>query len=242
MSIKRKFYKKSKESMDKSKRKKTYSNGCHYCGRNISGMPHFCKFCGEKHCDKHILPEDHNCQGLKKNSRWKTDHKIHSKTNPYVSSRHISKRSYSGNYSHKHKKKIPRISIPKINIFFKALTIALITFVLAYYYPQYEILLWIEAGAWSYFSFILFRRAFRWTNKVSMADDLAFFGLRILGGIITIVGMYILFATLIASAIVKGSAYQSIPLYCLLTGLILLGAFIAFRTNRRHKVVGIWES
>ncbi|MBU2577155.1 MAG: hypothetical protein KKF50_05550 [Nanoarchaeota archaeon] len=48
---------------------------CNYCGGRITGMPHSCKFCGERHCDKHILPEDHNCSGLKRNSLSKTKHK-----------------------------------------------------------------------------------------------------------------------------------------------------------------------
>ena len=74
---------------------------------------------------------------------------------------------------------------------------------------------------------------------MSAADDLAFFGLRILGGIITFVGI-ILFATTITASFTIGLAPEAIPIYCLLAGLIMLGAFIAFRTNRRHRVVGIW--
>jgi hypothetical protein len=223
-------------------------NRCHYCGSHISGMPHFCKFCGEKHCDSHLLPEDHNCPKLKRGSGWIVPQKTNFRPSDSESNyeRPYSTRSFGDNHHPSPQRKMrfraPRIRIPRINIFFKALILAVLTFVLAYYYPQYDLLLWIEAGAWLFFSFILFKKAFRWANRVSMSDDLSFFGLRILGGIITVVGVYVLFATLFASVLVRGSAPQSIPLYCLIAGAIFLGAFIAFRTNRRHHVVGIWNA
>jgi len=60
------------------RRKKPNRDGeisrCNYCGKRISGMPHSCKFCGERHCDEHILPESHNCSGLKRGEGWKKDY------------------------------------------------------------------------------------------------------------------------------------------------------------------------
>lgn len=49
---------------------------CNYCGGEINGFPHKCKYCGRFHCSKHLLPEDHDCEGLEKykeknSERWK---------------------------------------------------------------------------------------------------------------------------------------------------------------------------
>lgn len=243
--------KKKSNTRKKTHKRKTYSNGCNYCGKSISGLPHHCRFCGEKHCGNHLLPENHKCPDIKKDSGWGTSHRTqsyrtrnhHEDKSHSSSSRHVRKTRHS----RKHKLRLPRIRLPRIrlpriNLFFKSLFLALITFFLATQYPQQNILLWIEAGAWIYFSFIVYRGAFRWANNVSMGDDLAFFGLRILGGIITFVGVYLMFATMFAAMFVKGSAPTAIPIVSLIVGLILLGVFIAFRTNRRHRVVGIWGS
>ena len=126
--------------------------------------------------------------------------------------------------------------------FFIALLVAIGTYFLATKFIANSIFLWIEAGAWIYFSFLLYKRAFRWANRVSMADDLAFWGLRILGGAVFVIGIYIAFFVGVASLLTTNSAPISIPIYILLAGLILLGLFIAFRTNRRYSVVGIWRA
>jgi hypothetical protein len=49
---------------------------CDYCKKKINGLPHTCRYCGKIHCPDHLLPENHDCKGLKeyssKNSeRWK---------------------------------------------------------------------------------------------------------------------------------------------------------------------------
>ncbi len=38
---------------------------CEYCGKETS-LPYKCKYCGGVFCVEHILPEKHNCPGLKK--------------------------------------------------------------------------------------------------------------------------------------------------------------------------------
>ncbi|HDJ96835.1 MAG TPA: hypothetical protein ENG54_00025 [Thermofilum sp.] len=38
---------------------------CEYCGKETS-LPYRCKYCGGVFCVEHILPEKHNCPGLKK--------------------------------------------------------------------------------------------------------------------------------------------------------------------------------
>lgn len=42
-------------------------NNCVVCGE-ILKIQFICKFCNEPFCSKHRLPENHNCDGLK---RWK---------------------------------------------------------------------------------------------------------------------------------------------------------------------------
>ncbi|MBR9701536.1 hypothetical protein GOV13_01300 [Candidatus Pacearchaeota archaeon] len=38
---------------------------CSYCGRKIKNFPFKCRYCNEKYCSNHRLPEDHSCPGLK---------------------------------------------------------------------------------------------------------------------------------------------------------------------------------
>lgn len=35
-------------------------------------IQHKCNFCGEKHCNKHIFPESHNCKNMPKRNWVKT--------------------------------------------------------------------------------------------------------------------------------------------------------------------------
>jgi hypothetical protein len=55
-----------KRRKKKSKTNKSGSERCDFCNKRISGLPHRCKFCGEKHCYNHLVPEEHNCTGLSK--------------------------------------------------------------------------------------------------------------------------------------------------------------------------------
>lgn len=230
----------------KRKRKKTRhkknSLTCSFCNDSIESLPHKCKYCGELHCSEHILPESHECKGISKlkEGKWIIGEK------QSLSSAHISKKRkdyWSNSPSQWQNKKNYRRNLPRIKIsrFFKALTFAILTFFVSSYWTN-GMTLFIELIAWSYFAWVVYNKAFLWANRVSMADDLSFWGLRILGILVVIVGAYIGFFSILAAIFVKGSAPAAIPLFSFLIGLILLGAFIAFRTNRRHKVIGIWSA
>jgi uncharacterized membrane protein len=39
---------------------------CDFCGEKIEGLSHRCRYCGQTHCSKHLLPESHECRGLEK--------------------------------------------------------------------------------------------------------------------------------------------------------------------------------
>ena len=46
---------------------------CDFCGENAF-MPYRCRYCGGRFCPDHRLPENHNCEGLRKmkeNPRWR---------------------------------------------------------------------------------------------------------------------------------------------------------------------------
>lgn len=45
------------------------SDVCSFCKNEFNTMPHTCKFCNKVHCSDHLLPENHNCQGLKNISK-----------------------------------------------------------------------------------------------------------------------------------------------------------------------------
>lgn len=243
--------------------RKHFSSGCSFCGGDLEGLPHSCKYCGEIHCSKHLLPESHECSGLEHPKKFPLfGGKEREKTNSFfinpfrsnstsqevtlTPSRHRFDSLTSERVHHKSKFRLPQIRFPRlrrsVKTFLIAWILAIVTYFLAASYIGNSTLLWIETIAWIYFTWIIYRGAFRWANRVSMADDLAFWGLRILGGFVVFIGLYVGFAVLFASFFVNNSAPLAIPLGCLLFGLILLGAFIAFRTNRRHNVVGIWRA
>jgi len=213
---------------------------CSFCGKNIGGLPHTCKYCGKIHCYNHLLPENHNCSGLDKAGRFgfgKVNY--HSKKN---SRRKGKKHKHKPFHPRTQRFRFPRIRLPRLNSFIISLLLAITTFFLAKNFIGNPLFLWLEVGAWIYFTIFVYRRAFRWANRISMADDFAFFGLRILGAMVIFVGLYIGFFILMGMFFVENSTFIAIPLICLLGGLVLLGAFIAFRTNRRYRVVGFWRA
>ena len=42
---------------------------CHHCGEQVY-LPYNCSYCGHTFCDKHRLPEKHNCTGLNTSRSW----------------------------------------------------------------------------------------------------------------------------------------------------------------------------
>lgn len=225
---------------------KNYSEGCSYCGRNFEGLPHICKYCGRAHCSKHLLPENHNCQGLKNPKSFgdvkRTPVQYREKNYHYNPNFHRHHFENRGNRFKKNKFHMPRIRVPRLNKLIIAIIIAVATYFLAVSFIGNDLFLWLYAGACIYATILIYKPAFRWANRVNMANDLSFFGLRILGGAVVLIGIYFGFAVLFASLFVRNSAPITIPLVCLLLGLIALGGFIAFRTNRRHRLVGIWRA
>lgn len=51
-------------------------SGCDFCGKPFESFPHRCKYCGQLHCSDHLIPESHDCLGLRARQesnaeRWK---------------------------------------------------------------------------------------------------------------------------------------------------------------------------
>lgn len=236
---------------DYSTRKKEFNReGCAFCHNSFEGLPHRCKFCGKLHCSKHLLPESHDCSGLKNIPRDFGDHARHNINanhkredfrdyhNRYnTENQHI---SHTNSFNRPYRKRF-RVKMPKLNRFIISLILAIATFFLAFY-VHYTLLVVLEAIAWIYFSYNLYIGLFKWANRVNMGNDLAFFGLRILAGIIVLVGIYVGFVLMLSSVLVRNSASVVVPLFILLLGLIIFAGFIVFRTDRRHQVIGVWRA
>jgi predicted nucleic acid binding AN1-type Zn finger protein len=58
------------KNISKSTKRAPISGKCYKCSKKTT-MPYKCKFCGGLYCDKHRLPESHDCEGLKKLKRDK---------------------------------------------------------------------------------------------------------------------------------------------------------------------------
>jgi hypothetical protein len=56
------------KGVSRTSKKSPISGKCYKCSKKAI-MPYKCKFCGGLYCDKHRLPESHNCEGLKKLKR-----------------------------------------------------------------------------------------------------------------------------------------------------------------------------
>ncbi|MDD3083785.1 MAG: hypothetical protein PHP82_02070 [Candidatus ainarchaeum sp.] len=85
--------------------------------------------------------------------------------------------------------------------------------------------------------------ALKYINSFSMHSDLTNWGLRILGGLIGTFGIFSLmfssFVSLFAFATKFNSWMLNLPLLISLC-IIIIGAFMAFRSNRRYPMIGVW--
>jgi len=113
-----------------------------------------------------------------------------------------------------------------------SIVIALAISALAFY-TKSNLLKWISALSWIFADYFIYRKAFQATNKLDLSNDLAFFGIRILGGIISFVGLFFGILFLVAGLVIGGDPL-SVGFGIIMLGLAVLGAFIAFRTQRRY--------
>ena len=78
----------------------TKSNGCDFCNKSFEGLPHKCKYCGNVHCATHLLPENHNCVGLKQSKKYfnhvKSTYTNKSSSNHKIYNRDTTKNDYDG--------------------------------------------------------------------------------------------------------------------------------------------------
>lgn len=120
-----------------------------------------------------------------------------------------------------------------------AISIALL-FAADYFHISF--LTFVTFCSWCYSSFLVYRKAFRWINSQNMGNDLTFFGLKLLSGVMLFFITIFTWSFIFAFLTTPNSAIASIPFVTLLGGLWLLCLFIVFRTDRRHHIVGIWNA
>lgn len=231
------------------------SSKCSFCGRGVEGLPHKCRYCGNVHCSKHLLPENHKCTGLETNKIFKLSPRDFSSNSyedanvntpsraGYLDEEEIEYPAMKNSLARKQSvRKKPKSSLrfPRTSFTFKAIIAAIILLLLAIYFPNSVPLLIIEAIVWIYLSFCLSKRLINWVNRMKMGDDLSFFTLKIVAFIILFIGILMIFITLFFEGGVTPSI--TIPLITVALGLIVSGVFATFRTKRRKNIVGVWRA
>jgi len=103
----------------------------------------------------------------------------------------------------------------------------------SYYLFHIGLIKAVSALTWVIFSFFLYRRVFHYINSVDMSDDLKYWAMRIGGAIITLIGLFFAFPFLFTAVLFRYEPF-TMGIAIVIGSLAVLGAFIAFRTNRRY--------
>lgn len=218
---------------------------CYYRNdnRHAYGLLHECKFCHKFYCTNHLLPENHECSGLKKlkstvrsagfNAIYKRPSYVDSTKREHYEPVNVK----TGKIKHIWKPnthKVKRLFRGKLRV----LTFGIIAFIcsfVAFNFKDVEIFGWINTIAWLIFAFYLYRNVFHYVNSLDMANDLSMWISRIIGGIIAFFGLFISFFSYGFSTVMTGGSDPlSTGLSIVFFGLGLLGCFMLFRTKRRY--------
>jgi len=200
-------------------------------------MPYICRYCGGRFCPDHRLPENHNCERLKRIKRrfpiTKPIPKIPPKRREGI--------------------KVPRLRIPRLRILRRRrklfLTLGLILLIFAaewmfaesLVFPTYYLLAGI-VPCWV--TYKLFIRA----SRISAHSDLRIFGLKLLSGLAVLAGSFLITIPVMWPLFFLGTplwALSNDPLLIGLEifmvvlgfGLVLLGGFIYFKYMRRAGII-----
>ena len=146
--------------------KNKFSSGCSFCGKNLEGLPHRCKYCGQIHCSDHLLPEDHKCSGLNQEKTFSFRRNSYTPRREYedteVNYTPIIYKEHPNKFKRNNYKphfRFPRIRLPRIGKLLFSFIIALVSYFLAVLFIDNSIFLWIEFFACAYFTILLFRVA-----------------------------------------------------------------------------------
>ena len=100
------------------------------------------------------------------------------------------------------------------------------------YSVQFPRLRSLNALVWIVVDYYLYRDVFKHVNSIDISDDLKFWGVRIVGLIVAVIGFSFGFIYYAAAGMSHyDPAYTAIAV--LAFGLCALGVFMLFRTNRR---------
>lgn len=128
---------------------------------------------------------------------------------------------------------------PPLNLgpFWGSLLISLVISGISYFFG-FWILDLLLAASWGVFSFSLMMRLVRWANRVDLYDDMKLWGLKLLAGLVAAVSslfIYVFFIAWFTSLLSKTKVNPFLTGGLIVAiGLAFAGAFIAFRTKRRH--------
>ncbi|MFZ7138179.1 MAG: AN1-type zinc finger domain-containing protein [archaeon] len=211
---------------------------CAVCGKEVR-MPFTCKYCGLRYCDKHRLPERHECTSLPKRQFFKdkqnTKHRSH-----YHKPRN--------RYYRKHNRRINvRINFKSFKIWAIVYLLALVGFsyfestiiTTSYFQIIYNIMVifTIAVAVWSIIKLIK-------KCDYSVHSSLGIFGLKILSGVMIGVGFVLIYFIVFAGfmAIIYATNTATFDLLSLFFsifsfGLLLAGAYLMFRFQRKSGII-----
>ena len=215
-------------------KKPSQGNVCRHCGRSIRIMPYICRYCGGSFCPDHRLPENHDCERLKRIS-------------------HVPPKRRKGI-------KVPRPRIPRLRMprrgrkLFPMLGLIFLIFAVEWrfaehlVFPTYYLLAGITP---CWITYKLFIRA----SRIRAHSDMGIFGLKLLAGLAVLVGLFMImfpmmwpllyFLLMPLQALTTLSTLSIDPLFIGLEifmvvqgfGLMLLGGFIYFKYMRRAGII-----
>lgn len=105
----------------------------------------------------------------------------------------------------------------------------------------------LELGTFLLFTYItvmLTWLALKFINSLNMGSDLTNWGIRILGGLIGLFGILMIMSSAMVGVFAVASNTNSwmnnLP-WIISICIIIIGAFMVFRSNRRYQMIGIWQ-
>jgi len=191
---------------------------CFFCGKKLdSFLPFQCKRCGNYYCSEHRLPESHDCIIASVSKRgmenWKKEQQKFTKT--YDRDKKYPSKTYSSHHKKKSKSykthdrrrrfkkytlwqtfkyRLRRLGIP-LGFLYSIVLIIIFYFLYQVYSNGVLAIIFyiLEIVIIFYIMFAILKKL----DRISIHNDLRLFGLRLLGGIIGAIGIYLFFLFMI---------------------------------------------
>lgn len=243
-------------------------NYCHECNKKIDSLiPFKCKHCGNLFCKDHFLPENHNCPNFKPKSIFSqlNDKPDMREPKPSYENTYEQRPKQHSNEKHKkyreHKKRKYTLGQTikykcrkaKIPVWFLAtLTIMIVIAIIHQFYEikilSYDISIVYYICEIVIVGYLMFRLLKKF-DSIHVGSDLRLFGLRMLSGLVSLVGLFIFFFMMIvplfalfdenmASIAFFGSGFNlhltgTILFGTVGFGMTIIGAYLYFKFQRK---------